>query len=172
MILGSSYIKRSKRFCKRVNRAICLPSKPRWYGKGGLLLSQTEAMLNKHVNPKGKGFLILHVGANDIGAVKDQEWFRQLQEVVYYARLRFKGYKLIWSDMIRRTNWWHASTQKSEKSRRRLQQRARALFYEEGGGVIRHLAINQDNSMLSNDGVHLNLMGQEWFLYDIWSYFQ
>ena len=128
-------------------------------------------MLDAHLSPKGKGFLVLHVGANSIGAVGNKEWERQLEEVVYYARLQFPSYKLVWSDMVRRVESRHLTPEEAEKRRKRLQQRARALFYEEEGEVIRHLALNQDNSMLCHDGVHLNLTGQEWFLYDIWSFF-
>ena len=172
MIIGSSFVSRTEAFCKRVDRALCLPSKPRWCGKPGLTLHRTKAMLDKHLSPEGKGILILHVGANSIGAVSSREWMRQLQEVVYYCRLRFRHYKIVWSDMVRRNKWRHLPDDESERLRKRLQQRARALFYEEKGGVIRHHALNRDDSMLSQDNVHLNLMGQEWFLYDIWSYFQ
>ena len=94
-----------------------------------------------------------------------------MEEIVYFVRLIYPNYRLIWSDMLRRAEWRYLPTDEAEKRRKRLQQRARQLFFSEGGDVIRHHRINQDNSMLCPDNVHLNLMGQEWFLYDLWSYF-
>ena len=171
VVVGSSIIRRSAKFCKRVGRALCLPLPLRWCGRSGLGLHNLQEQIDRRLSPKGKGFLVIHAGANSIGTCHDIEWLRQLEEVVLYTRLMYPGYRLIWSDMIRRSEWRYLPTGEAEKRRRRLQQRARELFYSEDGDVIRHLRINHDDSMLSNDNVHLNLMGQEMFSYDLWAYF-
>ena len=164
-------MRRSAKFCKRVGRALCLPLPLRWRGQSGLGLHNLQQKIVKHLSPKGKGYLIIHAGANTIGSVHDIELLRQMEEIVYFVRLMYPNYRLIWSDMLRRAEWRHLPTDEAEKRRKRLQQRTRQLFYSEDGDVIRHLRINQDDSMLCHDNVHLSLMGQEWFLYDLWAYF-
>ena len=159
------------KFAKRVGREIHLPLPARIRGVSGLTLGGTRGLVDACLNQKGKGHLILHVGANDIGLLSSYSWLRELEAVVFYIRARFPGYKIYWSDMLPRRVWRHGNKRQEEKKRRRLQRRARRLFLSEGGGVIRHPLLTRDDDLISDDGVHLGLIGQEILIRDFSMFF-
>ena len=160
-----------KQFCGRVDRDLHLPLPTRMKGVSGLTLGGTRNILDTTLKPKGKGFLLLHVGANDIGSMSSYNWLRELESLVYYARARYPDYKLLWSDMLPRRRWRYGCKYQAETKRRRLQRRARKLFLREEGGVIRHPLLTKDDELISSDGVHLGLIGQEVLIQDVCSYF-
>ena len=156
---------------RRVGWDLHLPLPVRLIGKSGLTMGRTRKLLDNSLEPKGKGILILHVGANNIGLVDDLSWLDNLEELVLYIKARFPGYRLVWSDMLKRTNWRYTDPKDGNKRRKRLQRRARKLFFKEGGSVLRHPILSSSEDHLAQDGVHLNLLGQEMFIQDITGFF-
>ena len=170
MILGSSYVARTADFLERVGRTHHLPLPARFRGVPGLRLSSTRRTVDDTLHLEGKGFVILHVGANDIGSETNKNWLIELEELLFYIKARYPGYRPIWSDMLPRKKWRHLRKNDAEKRRRRLQRRARGLFLSEGGDVIRHPILTYNDDFVSSDNVHLGLMGQEIFIMDFAAY--
>ena len=143
----------------------------RFYGVPGLRLSSARRLVDSSLHIKGKGYVILHLGANDIGAISDQDWLLELETLLYYIRARYEGYTPLWSDMLPRKQWRYLAKKDAEERRRRLQRRARKLFFTEGGNVVRHPLLTQNDDLVSEDNVHLGLTGQEIFIIDFANFF-
>lgn len=165
MIVGSSLISRLAKFVRDERRVWQLPIPVELFGKPGLRLSELRTLLDVWIRDVTPVVLVVHAGANDIGALNTLEWFRELEVVVLYLRARWPATRLVWSDMLPRTSWRFCTSRTgAENSRRRSQRRARYLFFQEGGAVIRHPSIRGTPTHLATDGVHLNRAGQINFL--------
>ena len=112
--------------------------------------------------------LILHLGANDVTQLTSWQWYNELEIAILYLRVRYPHTRIVWSDMLPRKAWRHASSIVGpEKARKRNQRRARALVCEQGGYIIKHPRIGADDTCLIDDGVHLTNVGQERFRNDL-----
>ena len=134
------------------------------FGRPGMCIGHLRPTLDKVLKDCTPTYLVLHVGANDIGRLDEYNWSREFELSVLYVKARWPTIQLLWSDMIPRLVWRHCqSNQGGEKARRRNQRRARAIILREGGKVIRHPSIQADPAHLLSDGVHLSHEGQALF---------
>ena len=167
LIVGSSFVERLDNYLRNCRGVLRVPLPVKLIGKGGLKLQDLRSLLDKEANSARPAYIIIHVGANDITDLSSYAWRRELEASVAYIQLRYPNSRLIWSDMLPRQHWRNAiSTKVAEKSRKRCQLRARALFSQEGGEIISHNLIHGDQ-FLSTDGVHLSETGQQVFREDL-----
>jgi hypothetical protein len=145
-----------------------LPIPVEMKGRPGLRINQLRGLLHRHIQEWNQpAFMVIHMGANDIGSLSTKQWIEELDVCVLYLRARYPATQLIWSDMIPRLSWRHCvSVKGAENARKRNQRRARALFWSEGGKVISHPKISTGPDLLS-DGVHLSEVGQGKFHTDL-----
>ena len=175
-ILGSSLIKNLKEHLLTSRGARGVPFHFNMDGIPGLGLSGLKPLVDKNLNVKGQGFVLIHAGANDIGKLPEKVWLSELECVLAYIRVRYPGYQPVWSDMLPRNKWRHGpktgdeikKMKIQEGCRKRLQRRARQMFGNHGGTVVHHPSLQQNFELLSPiDGVHLTQQGQA----DFWGDF-
>jgi len=146
----------------RRSQGLQLPLAVRLAGQAGLSFSQARNHIINAIGDTRPSYIVLHIGANDIGRVDQKMWLLELDELVCFLRAYCPKTTLIWSDMLPRTAWRYAhSLQGAENSRIRLNRKARARIFEESGMAIRYS--NIDYSCLLSDGVHLTDRGNELF---------
>ena len=92
-----------------------LPLPARFVGAPGLRLSGSRQLIDSALDVKGKGSIILHIGANDIGAIRDSDWLIELETIFYYLKARYPDYTPIWSDMLPRRKWRYLPKKDAEK---------------------------------------------------------
>ena len=145
-----------------------LPIPVRITGRPGLHIEQLLDLLDRGIREVAPAFLVLHLGANDIGRLDLKQWICELTIAIYYIRARWPDTFLVWSDMLPRSHWRNGSSAKgAENARKRNQRRARHLIYQEGGAVIHHPLIQANVNLLQSDGVHLTDCGQAVFQDDL-----
>ena len=163
--MGSSYVRHLERAINKSFTKVLMPLPLRMVGKPGLRLSELPQVMEIHLHPQGSGVLIIQIGGNDIGSIPERQWEEELNVIVRLAVEKFPDYKLFWSDMFPRTSWRYCHPRAGRKHYLRLQRRARKLFYENGGSVIRHPALTIQ--LLNPDGVHLSETGNAFLLADL-----
>ena len=150
-------------------------------GAPGLGLPGLHDLIAKNLDRKGKGFVILHAGANDIGRVEEKAWLNLLECLLCFIEVGYPGYTVVWSDMLPRNIWRHIPKDVKEKvkdpkkrllimegMRKRLNRRARLMCQKKGGTIVNHPSLQKNFSLLSpKDGVHLTQQGQA----DLWGDF-
>ena len=161
--MGSSLIKRLHDYVQRFREGFGLPLPVKLIGQSGLQLHQVRPLIDREIGDCQPAYLVLHVGANDIGRLGSREWNKEFHILILYLRARYAGTTLIFSEMLPRTAWRYASQSVAENIRKREQRRARQLMYREQGGVISHANITADSRCLLGDGVHLSEQGQALF---------
>ena len=174
-VLGSSLIGRLANSFPSSRGARGIPYYLNVEGIPGLGLAGVQSMVDKHLKEDGYGFVVIHAGANDIGNLKEHVWVAELRCILTYIRAKYPHYQPVWSDMLPRNKWRHGPVQDEhenmilqENARKRLQRRARLLFWENGGTVVHHPSLQKDFSLLCPlDGVHLTPQGQA----DFWGDF-
>lgn len=157
-----------QRYLLRRNQILSVPIETEFVGVLGLRLHQVMPLIKRHfAEHPAPSYLVLHVGANDIGYLDSVEWERQLQEIVFFLRAKLPHTFILWSDMLPRTQWRSISADKAKSFRQRNQRRARKLFKEEQGTFIKHPHLEHDRTLLSHDGVHLSQNGLAYFAQDL-----
>ena len=159
IFIGSSHVNRFEEHLIRHDPKLPFPIITK--GKSGLRLGGLVSMIQNNLSVQGSGYVLFQVGGNDIGALSEVEWMRLLSESVHYVLANYPKFRLIWSDMPLRTRWRYKT--------RRLQRKARGLFHQVGGFVIKHPGLN--TSHLCSDGVHLNRQGNAVLLSDFEQFF-
>ena len=143
----------------------------RLLGYPGLKLKELRAKLDEELPRNGTGNVVLHLGGNDIGAMKEKAWKLELEIHLAFIKVQFPGYNVFWSDMTPRGDWRGKNAVQMEKKRKRSNIRARNLFYEEGDGVIHHPILQTDPSMLDDDIIHYSPWGGLTFWNDFANFF-
>ena len=147
-------------------------------GVSGLGLEGMCQLIDRNLKTNGRGFVILHAGANDIRKLSEKDWLAELECILSYIGVRYSGYKPVWSDMLPRLHWRYApvieddqegrlARKVMEDCRKRLQRRARHKVISHNGMILRHPSLQQDLALLDPvDGVHLTQQGQADFFGD------
>jgi lysophospholipase L1-like esterase len=138
-----------------------LPIPVELLGMPGMRIRHIRSQLDAHIQGSGPAYLILHVGANDIGALQKKQWKKALEEAVLYVRARWPSVVIIWSDMLPREKWRYSKKAGAESSRKTNNYKARGIVQREGGRVIKHETIVATPALLASDGVHLTKGGQD-----------
>jgi lysophospholipase L1-like esterase len=161
LVVGSSLITRLKSFARRRDLVWQLPIPVELRGRPGLRLRQLRPLLEATIVHTVPAYLVLHLGANDIGDLRTKEWIKELEIAILFIRAKWPGTIIIWSDMLPRQQWRYCrSVSGAENARKRNQRRAHGLVQEEGGVAIKHEALEADPD-LAPDGVHLSDEGQQ-----------
>jgi hypothetical protein len=110
--------------------------------------------------------IALHVAGNDLGAyeIGDLRYFLRAQ--LRYIKRNYPNTKLIWSQILPRTNWRHSKNNEAmEKARKRLNSYAATRTIGMGGTYIKYPNIYLANTELwSTDGIYLSNVRNERFL--------
>lgn len=142
----------------------------RWIGKRGMLwdeLSATVSRTLKDFSPPA--FLLIHLGANDLGRTKLKVLMEDMEREILRLRLLLPDTKIIWSDLLMRRFWCHAKSGKAmEKARKRVNLAIGGFIKKEGHFVIQHPNIRSSETNLYRfDGVHLSDLGCDVYLNNI-----
>ena len=157
----SSHVSNFEKFLKKAGLRLNTPIPVRFVGKRGLSLMGLEALMRQNLSPNGSGWLLLQVGANDIGFLSARAWRQELESALMFVRARCPGYTLVWTDMFPRVYYRHLNNKFAGiKKRRRLQRNGRKMVRDEDGLVLKH---QMSYRALSHDGVHLHLKGNYHF---------
>lgn len=140
-----------------------------WNGKGGMLSS----MLRKHINSmllqeSSPHFLLIHVGANDLGNLSLLDLRHNLDEILQCVQTDLPSTRIIWSQMLPRLKWRYSQDKKAmQKGRYRVNNKISSLVLKSGGYYLRHPGILRVPKFFDDDGVHLSEFAQSVFLLQI-----
>ena len=176
--MGSSLIGNLAEYLKASGGACGVPFDLTIEGIPGLGLSGLQPLLDSNLRQDGQGFVVIHVGANDIGKKNwsEDKWQKELKCILAYIGAMYPKYKPVWSDMLPRNKWRHGPSDVKDKKkkmkiqencRKRLQRRARQIFGEHCGTIVHHPSLQYNYDLLDIDGVHLTQQGQA----DFWGDF-
>ena len=130
-----------------------------WQGKGGMLTSQLRARIRTmSIYEDLPDFLIVHVGANDLGNMSVGDLRNNLQNTLrVISRYNLPGTKIVWSQMLPRFKWRYSSNLKTmETGRYRVNNGVASYVLNHGGYYIRYPEIVRNQSLFQADGVHLS----------------
>lgn len=138
-----------------------------WQGYSGMRLNHLKSKLRTLSSLEDTpDVIVLHVAGNDLGAyeIGDLRYFLRAQ--LRYIKRNYPNTKLIWSQILPRTNWRHSKNNEAmEKARKRLNSYAATRTIGMGGAYIKYPNIYLANTELwSADGIHLSNVGNERFL--------
>ena len=172
--MGSSIIKRAWLHARIRNRPGCTNLTLErhginlwWQGYSGMRLNHLKSKLRTLSSLEDTpDVIVLHVAGNDLGAyeIGDLRYFLRAQ--LRYNKRNNRNTKLIWSQILPRTNWRHSKNNEAmEKARKRLNSYAATRTIGMGGAYIKYPNMFLANTELwSADGIHLSNVGNERFL--------
>ena len=165
--MGSSIIKRLGDYerCNPWNKIRCR-QRTKISGQSGLGIRGIEPLAEMLIQTHKPSTVIIHAGANDIGALSGYEWKMGIKTVARNLKKKFPAILFVWSDMLPRLKWLHHSTKEAEKKRRRYQRVAREAFHSNGGTWVTHPSMQIDKSLISWDMVHHTDEGHQQLLRD------
>lgn len=141
---------------------LCLPNTSIWWqGRGGMKASQLRGqiltMLQYEDPPQ---YLLIHVGANDIGETRTDDLREYLKNVVTDMSDTLSNTQIIWSQMLPRKQWRYSLDNVAmEKSRYRVNNSVASYNLKIGGLYIRYPEIHKNCNLFKPDGVHLKPVG-------------
>jgi len=141
-----------------------------WQGYSGLKLIELVQKLN-HLSVVGPqpGSIMIHCGGNDLGKTPISKLRIVVSQILEHIGSLFPSAKIIWSEILPRTNWRYCkNTLAMERARRRLNNFAANAVISLGGCYLAHTDFKSSNSeLLSSDGVHLSDIGYSIFINNI-----
>ena len=140
-----------------------------WQGKSGMVTSQLRRQIRimKTYEDPPK-FLVVHVGANDLGNLKTKDLREKLIQAMTFISKDLPDTKIVWSQMLPRLKWRYSNDSKAmEKCRYRVNNAVANFILESGGYYIRYPDISRTENMYKSDGVHLSVIGNNIFLNSI-----
>lgn len=171
-MVGSSLLKRAylQCRCRQDGSSLGLKNVDLWWqGYGGLRLRDVRQKLDtleKVWDGPQPQYILLHCGANDIGAIPVRKILREIDAILEFINTRFPQSRVIWSQLLPRIVW-RLSTNviAMEKARKRVNSYGARYVLQNGGCYLLHPQLSAFNSELyDNDGVHLNFIGNNLFL--------
>ncbi|XP_045199650.2 uncharacterized protein LOC123553949 [Mercenaria mercenaria] len=110
--------------------------------------------------------IYINLGGNDLVYENTCELRRIIEIEINYLREAFPDTTIVWVDILQRQNWQGAFGGKKpiEKKRKRLNRIARKIVTESGRSDVISPDIDAETAFFRNDGVHLNLVGLEFYI--------
>ena len=136
-----------------------------WQGKSGMVTSQLRRQIRimKTYEDPPK-FLVVHVGANDLGNIKTKDLREKLIQAMTFISKDLPDTKIVWSQMLPRLKWRYSNDSKAtEKFRYRVNNAVANYILVPGGYYIRYPDISRTENMYKFDGVHLSVIGNNNF---------
>ncbi|XP_053405693.1 uncharacterized protein LOC123547335 [Mercenaria mercenaria] len=138
-----------------------------WWGISGLRWTsfrhsvQTQVLLSSP--PRA---IILHLGGNDLTSLSSIELRELIETEVKYLRDAFPETIIIWVDILPRRVWRGACNLKAiDVKRKRINRSGRIITSRSGRSDIVSPDIDTATNFFRSDGVHLNEVGLEFYLY-------
>jgi len=164
-VVGSSYVSRLASHLQGTHLGLPIPVK--WVGRPGLRLNEVRNLILGQLTGKTPpAYIILHVGANDIGAIHAKEWEDSLYEVLTFLRAMFPPSLLVYSLMLPRVSWRYLPPREAHYARKRYNRRAKVMFDKERCVTVGHPLL-EAKTHLTPDGVHLSKEGMDIFAQDL-----
>lgn len=138
-----------------------------WQAYSGMKLGQAKIKLRKMVEFEDKpDILILHCGGNDLGRICIGDLRCEMKSQLKDISQMLPKTKIIWSQILPRKTWRYSENNMAmERCRFRLNNSAATEAIRMGGGYIKYPDIKlSEESLWSNDGVHLSAIGNELLL--------
>ena len=139
-----------------------------WQGYSGLRLVTTKYRIRTLARLQDPPhYILLHIGGNDIGVTKLREIMTEASSLLHYIRMRLPNVRIIWSQILPRTSWRSSDNVKAMNDTRiRLNSYiAKLVLTQYSGYYIKHPTLTENmDTMLWDDGVHLNKTGNDVFL--------
>lgn len=132
--------------------------------------SQLLPVIWSHVKKLGAPTaILLQVGENDLGSYKGLDVIVSLRAVLDFLWDSFPGLTIIWSDLLERRFWRHASDPRAvDKARRKVNKVIGREIVAHGGLRVHHPYISHKRAGLYlRDGVHLSAEGNAIWIKDI-----
>lgn len=142
----------------------------RWIGVRGLVWSRFLVEYQMYVHFDGHpDILVIHAGGNDIGVRASREIIRDIKLDMLRVMASHSGVVIVWSDIVARTKWRQARlVDRLNKARIKINKAVGKFVKRNGGVVVRHTTLETNTEQyLRPDGVHLNEIGLQWWLYDM-----
>ena len=110
--------------------------------------------------------IVLHCGGNDLGQHSIGDLRELAQSQLQYVATLFPTTKIIWSQILPRSNWRYSENRKAmDRVRIRLNNAAATEAVRLGGGYVRYPELKLSCSQLwAKDGTHISPLGKEVFL--------
>ena len=110
--------------------------------------------------------IVLHCGGNDLGQHSIGDLRELAQSQLQYVATLFPTTKIIWSQILPRSNWRYSENRKAmDRVRIRLNNAAATEVVRLGGGYVRYPELKLSCSQLwAKDGTHISPLGKEVFL--------
>ena len=164
--MGSSIVfwasQRSKRDTKRWT--VLTAQEGEWHGERGMGWSRfrpkLDTLLQKAPPPQ---WLCVLLGSNDLGSKPLHELISCAQINLNYVATVSPDTKIIWSDILPRTQYRGApSNARMEVARKSYNKKMRRFVKDMGGKCIKHPGIQWNNpEIFRRDGVHMNDLGND-----------
>lgn len=139
-----------------------------WWGKRGLgwngLRRHIEAQVLLSSPPS---MIIINLGGNDLVSVKTPAIKEIIKQEMAYLREACPQAVLVWFDILQRQVWSGSRRggKPIEKKRKRLNRIGRKIVMDSGKGDVIVTEIDAKTAFFRDDGVHLNEVGLEFYLY-------
>ncbi|XP_053382038.1 uncharacterized protein LOC128549419 [Mercenaria mercenaria] len=138
-----------------------------WWGKRGLgwsgLRQHIETQVLLSTPPR---IIIVNLGGNDLLTIKTPEIGNIIRQEIIYLRDAFPNTIIIWLDILPRQIWSgsRGGNAPIDAKRKRLNRIGRKIVSESGNSDIITTEIDSKTAFYRPDGVHLNLVGLEFYL--------
>jgi lysophospholipase L1-like esterase len=99
------------------------------------------------------GYIVLHVGGNDLGYVKVGFLRNRIKNIIRKIRILLPNTRIIWSEILPRNQWGYSQKESIA-----------AFVLQLGGYYIQYPDIALEMQFFKRDGVHLTDLGNEIFL--------
>lgn len=110
--------------------------------------------------------VVVSLGGNDLVNFSIRQIQNLVSREVKYLRSAFPNVTIVWVDILPRREWRgeHSGWSVIDSKRKRLNRLCRQLIRSQGKSAFVAVDIRADEGFYSEDGVHLNLVGKEFFL--------
>lgn len=112
---------------------------------------------------KAPEVIVLHMGGNDICKKSILRIKNLIKEKINKIKSVYPDVQLVWVDILQRQKWGNYEHKTAEKCRVRLNRLGRTIVPSQPSLVLR-MDITSKEGFFRSDGVHLNVLGLEYYL--------
>lgn len=137
-----------------------------WQGYGGMTTCDVMVKIRNLIRVENSpGYLVLHIGGNDLGHVKVGFLRNRIKNIMRKIRALLPNTRIIWSEILPRNQWRYSQNHDAmNRARKRINSSIGAFVLKLGGYYVQYPDIALDVLFLKRDGVHLTDLGNEIFL--------
>ncbi|XP_045168492.2 dentin sialophosphoprotein-like isoform X2 [Mercenaria mercenaria] len=136
-----------------------------WWGVCGLRWKDFRHSVEAQMLSSPPSLIFIHLGGDDLVSENTIEIRHMIETEISYLREAFPEAVIVWVDILQRQHWSGSLQGKKpiEKKRKRLNRIGRKIVTSSGTSDIISPDIDEQ-TFFQDDGVHLNLVGLEFYL--------